>query len=136
MFSHSGASMKIFLRILIGIAGTLGLAAACWFWLKPETAASGVGLAIANATGSATIRADIAGFFGASGLFALAAAVRNQSHFAVGTLVLMAFALFGRVVNVFLAGWNPLFLPPMIIEVVVVALFAFAVRAMRQPDSV
>ena len=58
-----------------------------------------------------SIRADIAGFFGAAGLFALVAAISGQSRFALVTLVLMAFALSGRVINLLAAGWNPM-LPP------------------------
>jgi hypothetical protein len=123
------------IRILIGIAGVLGLSAALLFWLRPESAAAGVGLAIANGAGTATIRADIAGFFGASGVFALLAAVRNRAHHAFAVLVLMAFALFGRIVNLVFVGWNPVFLPPMAIEVMVIVLFAFACRVLGESQG-
>jgi len=131
-----GAVVRFFFRILIGIAGVLGLLAACTFWLEPDRAGSGIGLLVANATGNATIRADIGGFFGASGLFALIAAIRGDARFALGTLVLMAFALFGRVLNLLLSGWNPIFLPPMLIEVFVIAVFAFAWRALRETEQI
>lgn len=122
--------MKTFVRVLIGVAGLFGLAAAVMFWAGPERAAAGVGLALANATGAATIRADIGGFFAASGLFALLGAARGRADAALVTLVLMAFALFGRLVNVAIGGWNPILLPPMAIEIVVIALFAFAYRVL------
>ena len=124
--------MATLFRVLIGVLGVLGLLAACLFWLDPERAGAGVGLDLANATGAATIRAQIAGFFAASGLFALVAAVRNRPQPALGALVLVLFALFGRIVNVVRGGWSPLFLPPIAIECVTIAIIAFAWHFMRQ----
>ena len=124
--------MKIVVRVLIGIAGALGLVAALMFWLEPERAAQGVGLALANPTGTATIRADIAGFFAASGVFALIGSIQGRAEPVFGTLMLMSFAFLGRLLNVAMSGWNPMFLPPMLIEIVVIALFAFAYRTLSR----
>jgi len=123
--------MATLFRVLIGILGMLGLAAACLFWLDPERAGAGVGLDLASVTGAATIRAQIAGFFGATGFFALAAAARNQSQFALAALVLTLFALFGRIVNLAANGWDLLFLPPIAIECVTIAILALAWHFMR-----
>lgn len=120
------------LRILVGLAGAAGIAAAIAFWLHPDTTAHGVGLAIANATGSATVRADMAGFFGASGVFALLAASRNDGRYAFVVLVLMVFALGGRLINIAPSGYTPALLPPMIVEIVVIALFAIAARTLAR----
>ena len=123
--------MKLFVRILIGVLGAIALAAAANFWLRPIPAGAMVGLSIANATGAATIRADIAGFFAASGVFALVGAVRASAPAALAALVMMAFALFGRVVNIALSGWDPIFLPPMAIEAVTIGVFALAYRTLN-----
>lgn len=124
--------MATLFRVLLGILGVLGLAAACLFWLDPERAGAGVGLELANATGAATIRAQIAGFFGASGFFALVAAARNEPQFALAALVLTLFALFGRIVNLVLSGWNALLLPSVAGECVAIAIIALAWHFMRR----
>ena len=122
-------------RVLLGNLGALALAAACLFWLDPERAAAGVGLSLDNATGAATIRAQIGGFFAASGFFALVAAARNQAQFALAALVLTSFALFGRIVNVAANGWNSLFLLPIAIECMTIAVIALAWHFMRKLEE-
>jgi hypothetical protein len=122
--------MTLIFRVLAGLAGVAGLIAAVAFWIHPDAAAQGLGLTIANATGTATVRADMAGFFGASGVFALLAAVRSDARYAFVVLVLMLFALGGRLINVVLSGYAPALLPPMVIELVVIALFAATTRVL------
>jgi hypothetical protein len=125
--------VTLIFRVLVGLAGTAGLAAAIAFWIHPEAAAQGLGLSIANVTGTATVRADMAGFFGASGVFSLLAAIRSDARYAFVVLVLMSFALGGRLINVLLSGYNAALVLPMIIEIVTIAFFAAATRALKNP---
>jgi len=127
--------MTLILRVLVGLAGAAGLVAAIAFWIHPEAAAQGLGLTIANVTGTATVRADMAGFFGASGVFALLAGIRSDARYAFVVLVLMLFALAGRMINVVLSGYTPALLPPILIEVVTVALFSVATRVLSRVAS-
>jgi hypothetical protein len=48
------------------------------------------------------------------------------------TRVLMLFALGGRIINVAVAGYAPALLPPMIVEIVLVVLFAAATRILAK----
>lgn len=123
--------MKSLLRILIGAVGVLALTAALASWLMPAKIAGGLGLALADPTGTATIRAQVAGFFAAWGSFALLGAMRARADAVLVSISLMTFALFGRLINVILTGWDSTFLPPLAIEILTLALFALAYRALR-----
>jgi hypothetical protein len=115
----------------MGIGGLLALAATLFFWLRPEGAAQGVGLTVANAIGLATVRADLAGFFGASGLFALLAAIRARPEYALPPIVLMSFAIVGRLLNIALGSFDPAFLNPIAIEAFVIAIFVGGYRVLQ-----
>ncbi|MFN3524126.1 MAG: hypothetical protein ACK4YQ_17920 [Phenylobacterium sp.] len=123
--------MRLLLRVLVGLAGAAALLLAAQFWLNPLQPAARLGLDAQGALGIATIRADIAAFFGAAGLFALAAAARAEARLMTTPLLLVALALAGRVVTVVDRGFTPEQGPPMVVEAVLVALFALARRGMK-----
>lgn len=70
----SGTNMKIIMRALVGIFGVVALAIAIRFWIAPAAMAAQLGFAIQRGLGIATMRADLAGFFGGTGAIALASA--------------------------------------------------------------
>jgi hypothetical protein len=122
--------MRIFLRGLIGIVGVLAVLLALQFWLHPAAPAAKLGLSPLGDLGLSTIRADMAGFFGAAGVLALIAAIRNQGAWLTAPLLMVAIALTGRVVNVIAQGWSPDFMQPMAVEAVLVVLFAAGRRGL------
>lgn len=124
--------MQLIVRVIVGVVGLLGLAMAGAIWLHPENMAAQLGLSVANVLGPATIRADLAGFFAASGLLALGAAIRNEGRYAGVVALLVAVALVGRFVDVALRGFNQLLAPPMIIEAVLVVIFLLAYKTLKR----
>lgn len=116
--------MRNILRGLVGIVGVLAVLLALQFWLNPAGPAAKLGLSPLGSLGLSTIRADMAGFFGAAGVLALVAAIRNQGSWLTAPLLMVSIALTGRVVNVIVQGWSPDFVQPMAVEAVLVVLFA------------
>lgn len=124
--------MQLIVRVIVGVVGLLGLAMAGAIWLHPENMAAQLGLSVANVLGPATIRADLAGFFAASGLLALGAAIRNEGRYAGVVALLVAVALVGRLFDVASRGFDAQLAQPMIIEAVLVVMFAFAYRQLKR----
>lgn len=123
--------MKTAVRVLVALAGILGLIATLSFWLSPGSAATGVGLLPIDAKGLASVRADLAGFFGAQTLFAFLTAWKGRAEYALPPIVLMSFALFGRVLSIAFGGFDPAIVAGMAVEAIMIALFAFAWRTLR-----
>ena len=98
--------MNLVLRIILGVVGFFALAATFLAWFQPESFAGDLGLATASAIGRATIRADFGAFFGASAVFAILGAVSGRSQYAGATLLLLCFAVVGRVINMGVGGWH------------------------------
>ena len=124
--------MQFVLRIVVGVAGVLGLLLAARLWMAPSEMAAQLGLTPAGSLGLATIRADVGGFFAAGGAFALAAAIKGRGSYLVPSVVLIALALMGRLVAVIVDGFVPEMGPPLLIEVVLLLLFAIGWRLMRR----
>jgi hypothetical protein len=112
------------LRALAALAALFLLFVATRFWLDPVAAAAGMGLAPHGPLGLATLRADNAGAFGAIGLFALFGAVRGDGRLFVPPLVFLGIAIAGRILTLAVVGMSPPLVPPMVIEAVLIALFA------------
>ncbi len=115
--------MQLVLRALVGIAGLLGLLVAARIWMAPADVAGQLGVAAASPLGLATIRAEMGGFFGAGGLFALAAAIKSRGGMLLPSVVLIGLALTGRLIAVAMNGYAPEMGPPMAIEAVLLVLF-------------
>jgi hypothetical protein len=121
--------MNMLLRIILGVVGAVTFGATLLALFRPESFAEGLGLATASAIGQATIRADFGSFFGASSVFAILGAVRGRSQYAGATLLLLSFAIAGRVVNMATVGWNPNLAGPIVIEAAIIAIFVLAYRS-------
>lgn len=116
--------MQMVLRVLAGLAGLLGVFIALSTWADPTKFPATLGLQGVGGLGEATIRADVAGFFGTFGLLALAGAVRGEARLFTAPLLLIAIALAGRALTVVLSGFEPAMAQPMVIELVLLAIFA------------
>jgi hypothetical protein len=124
--------MQLTVRVIVGVVGLLGLVMAGAIWLHPDNMAAQFGLGVAGVVGPATIRADLAGFFAASGLLALGAAIRNEARYAGVVALLVAVALVGRLFDIASRGFDAQLVPPMVIEAVLVVLFASAYRQLNR----
>lgn len=115
--------MTMILRTIVGVAGLLGLLVAARIWMAPAELAAQLGVAASSPLGLASIRADMGGFFGAGGLFAVAAAIKGRGGMLLPSVVLIGFALTGRLVAVAIDGFAHGMGPPMAIEAVLLVLF-------------
>lgn len=116
--------MQMVVRGVVGIVGLLGVLIAARIWMAPAEVAAQLGVAATSPLGEATIRADMAGFFGGAGALALLAAVRNRAVLLLAPLLLVAIALTGRVLTVAMSGYTEPMLAPMVIEAVLLVVFA------------
>lgn len=117
-------SVRQIIRILVGALGVLGMLLALRIWMDPAAVAMQLGITGETGLGRATLRADFAGFFGAAGFFAFAAAVRDDRRLVSAPLVMIALALTGRVITAILDGLAPEQIQPMLIEAVLLVLLA------------
>lgn len=115
--------MRLALRVIIGVAGVLGLLVAVRLWMAPAELAGQLGVSASGPLGLATIRADMGGFFAAGGVFALAAAIKARGGLLLPSVVLIGLALVGRIVAVAMNGFAPEMGPPMAVEAVLLVLF-------------
>lgn len=118
------------LRLVTGLAGALALLLFLRFWMDPAAIGAQLGLTGEGLLGAASLRADVGGFFGAAGAFALAAAIRNDRQLALTPLVLVSLALAGRLYTMAHDGMAPAEVQPAVIEAVLAAVFAGAWRGL------
>lgn len=124
--------MQVVIRALVGLLGLAGVLIALRIWMAPEAVAVQLGLGVSDSLGVATIRADVAGFFGGAGAISLFAAIRNRGRLLVAPLVLVSIALTGRVLTVALNGYNETMLPPMVIEAVLVTVLGVGIMKLAR----
>lgn len=124
----------VIMRVLIGLVGLFGLLVASQFWLRPQAIAATMGLEAVGPSGLGTLRADMAGFFGAVAVMALLAAIRNDSRWLRPVVLLLSLALMGRVLNLVLSGGGAALIPPMVVEVVLISIVSLGLRVLpRRP---
>ena len=116
--------MQMITRLLVGIAGLLGLLVALRLWMAPEELAVQLGVQPIGPFGLATVRADVAGFFAGAGVFSVLAAVRNRAVLLNAPLVLIGLALTGRLITVATSGITNEMIPPIAIEAGLLAVLA------------
>jgi hypothetical protein len=116
--------MQMITRLLVGIAGLLGLLVALRLWMAPEELAVQLGVQPIGPFGLATVRADVAGFFAGAGVFSVLAAVRNRAVLLNAPLVLIGLALTGRLITAATSGITNEMIPPIAIEAGLLAVLA------------
>jgi hypothetical protein len=116
------------LRVTIGLFGVVFIVLAAGFLLDPAQAAAKLGVGPLGPLGVATLRGDFLGFFGAGGVLAIVAAVRNDARHLAAPLLLIAMALAGRLITVVTSGYDAAIGPPMLAEAVIVLLLVFGRR--------
>jgi hypothetical protein len=125
---------RTLLRVAIAVVGALGLLVGLRVWLSPQRAAAQLGVGALGPLGVATLRADIAGFFAATGGFALLGAIRDDRRRLTAPLVMIALALAGRCLTLIIDGPAAAMVPPMLIETGLVLVLALG-RAYLGPRA-
>ena len=115
--------VDIVLRILVAALAVVLLSVGIQYMIDPAATAAQFGISVADDIGLATLRADIGGFFCASGGLALAAAIRNAPSWLLGPTVLIALAFVGRVITLMVDGVAPGAFTPMVVELIMIAVF-------------
>jgi hypothetical protein len=124
------------LRVLIGLVGILALLVSARLWIAPAKVGAVLGLVSDGLTGTATLRADVAGFFAGLGLFSLLAALREDRLLVVVPLALVGLALAGRLLNAVLLGLSSQQHASLAIEAALVVLFLAGLRVFANADRV
>ena len=122
--------LRLLPRMLIGALGALAILGALRIWIDPTVPAATLGLSPVGGLGLASLRADVGGFFGGMGAFALAAAIRDDRRLVTVPLVLVSLALTGRLITAGLEGLTPDMLLPIVAEAALATLFAFGRRTL------
>ncbi len=121
----------IIIRILTGALSAILLVVGLQYMMDPAATAGQFGLAVTDDIGLATLRADIGGFFCASGGLGLAAAIRHQPSWLLGPITLIILAFVGRLITLAVDGAAPGAFTPMIIEAVTIIVFGYAMMRGR-----
>jgi hypothetical protein len=125
---------RTIVRGLIGLVGLLAILLAARFWMDPAKIGAQLGLQGLQGLqglgvlGSATLRADVGGFFGVAGALSLAAAIRNDARLLTAPLLLVSLALSARLLTVLLQGAPAPSVPPMAVEAALVLILALGRR--------
>ncbi|HQR91105.1 MAG: hypothetical protein B7Y81_11145 [Caulobacter sp. 32-67-35] len=127
--------MRVVVRGLVGAVGVLGLLLAAMFLLRTEPAAAKFGLQALGPLGLASLRADMVALFGAVGILSLMGAVRDRGDLLLAPLILLGLALAGRMISLLMTGLSPDLIPPMAVEVVLVAILALGHRVLARPQA-
>jgi len=124
--------MNLVVRALVGVAGVLALLVALGFWFRPDQLAGEFGVGVQGALGYSTLRADFGALFGATGILALVAAVKNSARLLTAPLLVIGIGLCGRVLSIALSGYEASMLQPMVVEAVLITLFAMGRKTLAQ----
>ena len=127
--------MQKLTRGLVGVAGLLALLMAAAFWIRPAELGAKLGLEPIGALGLASMRADLGGFFGAAGVFALLAAVRSRGDLLLVPITLLGIALSGRLLSLALTGFSPPLLQPIVVEAVLLVIMVMGYRGLTKPQA-
>lgn len=110
----------------MGIIGILALLGVGPHWFRLQHLPVERGIQALGDIGRANVRADIGGLFLAIALFAFIAAAKQSRTWALAAILLVGSALIGRFASVAIDGFGPRVGPPIVIEAVIVAIFALA----------
>lgn len=120
------------LRIVLGAIGLLSLLLAARIWADPLSVAAQFGLLVNGALGQATLRADVAGLFAATGGLSVLAAVRGDGGVLLGPVCLIGAALAGRLLNLVTAGFTLNQAAPILIEVLILVVLVTGFRGLKK----
>ncbi|MEM7079905.1 MAG: DUF4345 family protein [Pseudomonadota bacterium] len=121
--------MQITLDVLVGIAALMltGLGAMSMF--APRRMIANFGLEPTGELGLSTLRSVIGGLFLASVALLLIGLTTGRTEGYVAVSIVMAAVAFGRLVGIAFDGFDKAVLPPLIVEIVIIAVLMTAYHA-------
>lgn len=127
--------MAIVVRILAGLLAAFFLVTGLGFWFSLDQTAASFAIRPENILGRASIRADFGALFFGVGVMSAMACWRKSRAYAYGALLLLAFAISGRIVSIVLDGVAPGGTEPMVVEALGIAILAWARHAWKAPEA-
>lgn len=118
--------MTMIPRLLVALIAAFFLINALGFWFTIDRMTPLFAIQTDNLLGRASIRADFGGFFFGVGFMSAMAAWRMSRTYAYGAMLLLGFALVGRLLSILFDGPAPGGTLPMIVEAVCIAVLAWA----------
>lgn len=116
--------MRTLLRGALSVMAIAALALGARVWMDPSLPAAQLGLVAQDALGRASLRADVGGLLLTVGSFVLAGAALNRARLLTVPLALVALALAGRLISVFVEGYAPAMAAPLALEAVALGILA------------
>ena len=120
--------MNMTIRILTAVLGLLAVLAVAALWFNPNGVAESFGLTLNGAVGQATVRGDLAGLFVALGALSLLAAAYQNRNYAKIALMITTAVVVGRLINMIVGGVKSELLPPLAVELVMMAVYYGGMR--------
>lgn len=118
-------------RGAVGVVAVFLIALGIGFLIDPAGSALRFFLAPLGTQGMATLRADFTAFFVVGGVFALYGALRSHRGALLVPIALVGVAVTGRFVSLLADGAPATAFPPIVVELLMIALLALARRSAR-----
>ncbi|MES1989598.1 MAG: DUF4345 family protein [Pseudomonadota bacterium] len=115
-------------RIGVALAGLFSLLMGVQAFLTPVELGQMLGLGALSPLGQNALRADIGSFFLVSAAAAALALFAKRPHWLYGAALLYGLAVTGRLIGVLVEGAPEGVAMPMLVELVLVALFVFGAK--------
>ena len=126
------AVMRGAIRAVIALVGLFNLALGLGFLIDPARLGAAFFLSATEVQGLATLRADFTAFFMTGGAFALIGAWRGRAEPLAVPLLLLAIALFGRLVSLAVDGPSSTAFGPMAAEATMIAVLLAGRRILAE----
>ena len=117
-------------RIAVALVGLFSLAMGLMAFAQPVQLGEMLGLGALSPLGGNSLRADLGAFFLASALAALLALFAGRAQWMWGAAALFGLAVIGRLLGVAVVGAPECVVPPIVIELVLVALAVFGAKTL------
>ncbi len=124
--------MQTVLRYFSGLVGLFFLVLGLIFLFSPASQTATFALLPSGNTGLSTLRGDVAGLFLGMALFSLLGAFRGSAGLLTVPACYLGFIIFGRLLNLILAGRSAAALQAMLIEIAMLAILIFTILSLRR----
>lgn len=126
--------MILAIRAAVGLVGVFTLLIGLGFLTDPVLLASQFSVTPVGTQGLATVRADFTAFFVTVAIFAINGAWRTRATPLLVPLTLLTTAFLGRLVSIVADGIVATTAPPMVVELVMIAVLLLAYRTFQKLD--
>ncbi|MEM7097486.1 MAG: DUF4345 family protein [Pseudomonadota bacterium] len=118
--------MELTLNILVGLAALMLSGLGVMSMFAPRRMVTNFGLEPVGELGLSTLRSVIGGLFLASVALLVIGLITGNTQGYVAVSIVMAAVAFGRVIGIIMDGFDKAVLPPLIVELVIIAVLMTA----------